>query len=53
MVNRVEQELNSELNMTTLVVTHNAALAACMEKSVTIVEGQIENGYQEGGAGYH
>ncbi len=52
-VHELLKELNSELSMTTLVVTHNSALAACMEKSVTIVEGQIENGYHEGGAGCH
>jgi lipoprotein-releasing system ATP-binding protein len=52
-VHELLKELNSELCMTTLVVTHNMALAACMETSVTIVEGQIKNGYHDCGTGYN
>jgi lipoprotein-releasing system ATP-binding protein len=44
------KELNREMGMTTIVVTHNMALAACMEKTVTIVEGQIQNGNHIGGS---
>lgn len=51
-VHELLKELNSELGMTTLVVTHNMALASCMETSVTLVEGQIKNGYHDSGTGY-
>lgn len=34
-------ELNREYNMTTLVVTHNMALAAYMQRQVTLFEGAI------------
>jgi lipoprotein-releasing system ATP-binding protein len=34
-------ELNREFRMTMIVVTHNLALAACMQKQVTIVEGNV------------
>ncbi|MFA6012282.1 MAG: ABC transporter ATP-binding protein [Desulfobacteraceae bacterium] len=48
-IHELLKELNSELGMTTLVVTHNMALAACMGKMVTLVEGQIQNSYHAGG----
>lgn len=48
-IHELLRELNSELGMTTLVVTHNMALAACMGKMVTLVEGQIQNSYHVGG----
>jgi lipoprotein-releasing system ATP-binding protein len=34
-------ELNQELSMTLIVVTHNAELAACMSRRVTIVDGRL------------
>jgi len=34
-------ELNREFSMTLVVVTHNAELAACMSRRVTIVDGQL------------
>ncbi len=34
-------ELNQEFSMTLVVVTHNAELAACMSRRVTIVEGKL------------
>jgi lipoprotein-releasing system ATP-binding protein len=34
-------ELNREFSMTLVVVTHNMDLAACMSRSVTIVEGKL------------
>jgi len=34
-------ELNSELNMTLIVVTHNMELASYMSRSMTIVDGQL------------
>jgi lipoprotein-releasing system ATP-binding protein len=48
-IHELLKELNNELGMTTLVVTHNMALAACMGKMVTLVEGQIQNSYHAGG----
>lgn len=48
-IHELLKELNVELGMTTLVVTHNMALAACMGKMVTLVEGQIQNSYHVGG----
>ncbi len=47
-VHELLTELNQEMNMTTLVVTHNMALAACMKKTVTLVDGQIQNGNYTG-----
>jgi lipoprotein-releasing system ATP-binding protein len=35
------QELNKELGMTVIVVTHNSELARIMERSVTIRDGKI------------
>ena len=46
-------ELNRELGMTTLVVTHNMALADCMQIKVTLVEGHIQNGFQDSGAEFN
>jgi lipoprotein-releasing system ATP-binding protein len=34
-------ELNRELNMTLIVVTHNTELASCMSRILTIVDGQL------------
>ena len=34
-------ELNQELSMTLIVVTHNTELAACMSRRVTIVDGKL------------
>ena len=34
-------ELNQELSMTLIVVTHNTELAACMSRRVTIVDGRL------------
>jgi lipoprotein-releasing system ATP-binding protein len=34
-------ELNRELSMTLIVVTHNSELAACMSRRVTIVDGKL------------
>ncbi len=34
-------ELNQELSMTLIVVTHNSELAACMSRRVTIVDGKL------------
>ena len=34
-------EMNQELSMTLIVVTHNAELAACMSRRVTIVDGRL------------
>ena len=34
-------ELNKELSMTLIVVTHNSELAACMSRRVTIVDGKL------------
>jgi len=34
-------ELNREFKMTLVVVTHNMALAACMSRQVTIVDGRL------------
>ena len=43
-VHELLMELNSELSMTMVVVTHNMDLAAYMSRSITIVDGQlIEN----------
>jgi lipoprotein-releasing system ATP-binding protein len=36
-------ELNRELSMTLIVVTHNPELAACMSRRVTIVDGKLSN----------
>lgn len=36
-------ELNQELNMTVVVVTHNPELAAFMKRKVTLFEGQIKD----------
>ncbi|GAB6097884.1 ABC transporter ATP-binding protein [Desulfatiferula olefinivorans] len=40
-IHELLDELNREYNMTTLVVTHNMALAAYMERQVTLLEGAI------------
>lgn len=48
-IHELLKELNNELGMTTLVVTHNMALAECMGKMVTLVEGQIQNSFHVGG----
>jgi lipoprotein-releasing system ATP-binding protein len=40
-IHELLDELNREYNMTTLVVTHNMALAAYMERQVTLFEGAI------------
>lgn len=40
-IHELLDELNREYNMTTLVVTHNMALAAYMERQVTLFEGKI------------
>ena len=36
-------ELNRELSMTLIVVTHNMELAACMSRRVTIVDGKLSD----------
>jgi len=36
-------ELNRELSMTLIVVTHNPELAACMSRRVTIVDGKLSD----------
>jgi len=48
-IHELLKELNNELGMTTLVVTHNMALAECMGEMVTLVEGQIQNSFHVGG----
>lgn len=40
-------ELNKEYNMTTIVVTHNMALAAYMKRRVTLFEGKIQTSYND------
>jgi len=35
------RELNRELNMTLVVVTHNMELASYMSRSMTIIDGQL------------
>ena len=40
-VHNLLMELNSELNMTLIVVTHNMELASLMSRSMTIVDGQL------------
>jgi lipoprotein-releasing system ATP-binding protein len=40
-VHELLMELNSELSMTMVVVTHNMDLAAYMSRSITIVDGQL------------
>jgi lipoprotein-releasing system ATP-binding protein len=40
-IHRLLLELNRELGMTLVVVTHNLELAACMSKRVTLVEGRL------------
>lgn len=47
-IHELLDELNKEYNMTTLVVTHNMALAAYMKRQVTLFEGQIITYYHEG-----
>ncbi|MBU1171055.1 MAG: ABC transporter ATP-binding protein [Proteobacteria bacterium] len=47
-VHELLDQLNRELNMTTLVVTHNMALAAYMKRKVTLFEGKIITSYHEG-----
>jgi lipoprotein-releasing system ATP-binding protein len=40
-IHRLLLELNRELGMTLVVVTHNLELAACMSKRVTLAEGRL------------
>jgi lipoprotein-releasing system ATP-binding protein len=40
-VHRLMRELNQELGMTIIVVTHNSELASTMERKVTLSEGKI------------
>ena len=40
-IHRLLTELNEELRMTLLVVTHNPELAAIMDRRISIVEGQL------------
>lgn len=40
-IHELINELNKEYGMTTIVVTHNMELAAYMDRSVTLLEGQI------------
>ena len=41
-VHALLMELNQELSMTVLIVTHNMELAACMSRRITIKNGQLE-----------
>ena len=41
LVHQLIDELNKELNMTVIIVTHNVELAKMMEKEVTIEDGKI------------
>ncbi len=41
-VHQLLMELNHELGMTMVVVTHNAALASCMSRQVTIINGKLK-----------
>lgn len=40
-VHRLLLELNAEIGMTLVVVTHNLELAACMSRRVTLLEGRL------------
>jgi lipoprotein-releasing system ATP-binding protein len=40
-VHRMLLELNTEIGMTLVVVTHNLELAACMSRRVTLMEGRL------------
>jgi len=40
-VHRLLLELNAEIGMTLVVVTHNLELAACMSRQVTLLEGRL------------
>ncbi len=40
-IHRMLLELNQELGMTLVVVTHNSELAACMSRRVSLVEGKL------------
>jgi len=40
-VHRLLLELNAEIGMTLVVVTHNLDLAACMERRVTLQDGRL------------
>jgi lipoprotein-releasing system ATP-binding protein len=41
-IHRLLMELNQEMNMAMIVVTHNMALADIMERKATIVNGKLE-----------
>ena len=41
-VHTLLMELNQELSMTVLIVTHNTELAACMSRCITIKNGKLE-----------
>jgi len=41
-VHTLLMELNQELSMTVLIVTHNTELAACMSRCITIINGKLE-----------
>ena len=41
-IHQLLMELNQELNMAMIVVTHNMLLADIMERQATIVNGQLE-----------
>lgn len=45
-IHELLDELNREIGMTTLVVTHNLELAGYMSRSVTLLEGKIHNSRQ-------